>query len=152
VELSLPNTCEINNTFYFTGPARSKALPFFHAMTGCDTVSSFGSKRKKSAFETWNACSEATTGFLAAARGDLEEALPIPERYVVALYDRASDSTDVNDYRRRLFTRKGRQLEAIPPTKDALLQHCRRAAYQAGFVGGQCTLAVQSLPDPADWG
>jgi len=71
VELSLLNTCEINNPVYFTGPARSKALPFFHAITGCDTVSSFGSKGKKSAFGTWNACSEATTGFLAAARDDL---------------------------------------------------------------------------------
>lgn len=33
------------------GENMSKALPFFHAMTGCDTVFSFSGKRKKTADE-----------------------------------------------------------------------------------------------------
>ena len=33
---------------------RCFALPFFHAYTGCDTVSSFGGRGKKKAVETWN--------------------------------------------------------------------------------------------------
>lgn len=35
------------------GP-RSKALPFFHAFTGCDTVSAFVGKGKKTAWQAWN--------------------------------------------------------------------------------------------------
>lgn len=31
------------------GPSKSTALPVFHAYTGCDTVSSFSTKGKKSA-------------------------------------------------------------------------------------------------------
>ena len=29
------------------------ALPFFHAFTGCDTVSSFHGKGKRKAWDTW---------------------------------------------------------------------------------------------------
>ena len=35
------------------GSEKSKALPMFHAFTGCDTVSSFAGKGKKTAFDTW---------------------------------------------------------------------------------------------------
>ena len=41
---------EIANTL---GPNRCRALPFFHAFTGCDTVSSFGGWGKKTAWEKW---------------------------------------------------------------------------------------------------
>lgn len=36
------------------GPSKVKALPLFHAFTGCDTTSCFAGKGKKSAWETWN--------------------------------------------------------------------------------------------------
>ena len=32
-----------------TGPEKASELPFFHALTGCDTVSAFRGKGKKSA-------------------------------------------------------------------------------------------------------
>jgi len=53
------------------------------------------------------------------------------ERYVVLLYDRTSLSLNVNECRRNLFTKKARAVEAIPPTKDALEQHVRRAILQS---------------------
>jgi len=37
------------------GPQRSRALPLFHAFTGCDTVSSFSNIGKKTAWMTWEA-------------------------------------------------------------------------------------------------
>jgi hypothetical protein len=36
------------------GEAKSRALPVFHAMTSCDTVSAFRG-REKSAFQAWKA-------------------------------------------------------------------------------------------------
>ena len=30
-----------------------------------------------------------------------------------------------------IFTKQGRKADTIPPTEDALLQHCKRAVYQA---------------------
>ena len=35
------------------GPDISQALPMFHAYTGCDTVSSFYTRGKKTAWATW---------------------------------------------------------------------------------------------------
>ena len=46
------------------GPQVSSALPAFHAFTGCDTVSCFRGKGKKTAMETWNCFPEVTGIFL----------------------------------------------------------------------------------------
>ena len=43
------------------GPDKSKALPVFHAYTGCDTVSFFNTRGKKTAWQTWKACEEVTS-------------------------------------------------------------------------------------------
>ena len=37
----------------------------FHAFTGCDTVSSFGGRGKKTAWETWKAYEDVTPVFSA---------------------------------------------------------------------------------------
>ena len=46
--------------------------------------------------------------------------------------NRTSSKTSVNDARKQLFAQKGRALDAIPPTRAALVEHAKRAAYQAG--------------------
>ena len=47
------------------GPDKCRGLPAFHAFTGCDTVSSFGGRSKKTARETWKVCDEVTSTFCA---------------------------------------------------------------------------------------
>ena len=42
-------------------------------------------------------------------------------------------------------------METIPPTQDAFLQHCRRAAYQAG-IWSTSDRAHQELPSPEGYG
>jgi len=42
-------------------PQVSSALPFFHAFTGCDTVSCFYGKGKKTAMDTWKCFPAVTT-------------------------------------------------------------------------------------------
>ena len=44
-------------------PRKAIALPFFHAFTGCDTVSYFHSKGKKSCWKVWHVMDEATEAF-----------------------------------------------------------------------------------------
>ena len=51
------------------GPSKSQALPMFHAYTGCDTVSSFATRGKKSAWDTWRVFEEATATFLVLSTG-----------------------------------------------------------------------------------
>ena len=46
------------------GPKKSRALPMFHAVTGCDTVSSFAGRGKKTAWTIWAVLPELTYAFL----------------------------------------------------------------------------------------
>ena len=46
------------------GVAKSRALPVFHAITGCDTVSAFKGKGKKSAWQVRQAYEEITDTFV----------------------------------------------------------------------------------------
>ena len=60
--------------------------------------------------------------------------LPIIERLIVITYHRWSSESSVNGERLVLFTEKGRDIENIPPTQDALAQHVLRVGYEAGHV------------------
>jgi hypothetical protein len=73
------------------------------------------------------------------------------ERFVVLMYDRTSEGTEVNDARKHLVTQKSRTLENIPPTLAALTQHIKRTCYQANCLN-QALLTNPEIPEPSDWG
>ena len=81
----------------------------------------------------------------------LQDVMPVLERFVVLMYDRSSICMNVNDARKELFAHKGRSIESIPPTADALFQHSKRSVYQSGYCWGQCPVFVPELPSPSDW-
>lgn len=137
------------------GPDKSKALPMFHAYTGCDTISSFAHKGKRTAWGIWKAYNEATDAFLAlsdAPPNVPDETFAILERFTVLLYNRTSSLQDINEARHELFVKKGRGMEDLPPTKDALQQHTKRAVYQAGHIWEQSLNIAPYIPSPGDWG
>ena len=119
------------------GPDNCRGLPAFHAFTGCDTVSSLGDRSKKTAWETWKVCDEATATCCALGAtltpSIVDDSLDTLEHFVVLLYDRTSNHEHVNDACKQLFTHKGRAINALPPTREALGQHITRTAYQAGY-------------------
>ncbi|KAG7156429.1 hypothetical protein Hamer_G006188, partial [Homarus americanus] len=95
----------------------------FHALTGCDTVSAFAGHSKKAAWATRNAFPEVTTAFLSLASTTSElpdGVLSTLERFIVLFYYRTSTCCDVNVLRKKLFSRKSRSLEDLPPTRAAL--------------------------------
>ena len=61
---------------------------------------------------------------------------------MILLYDSTSNLECVNQARMQLFTQKGRSIEGIPPTKAALIQHTKRATYQAGYCWSQVMIAA----------
>ena len=128
----------------------------FHAFTGCDTVSFFGGKGKKTAWNTWKAYKEVTPAFCALAAKPspqtIQEWLGLLERFVILLYDRSSSQECVNQARKQLFTQKGRAIENLPPTHAALTEHIKRAAYQAGYCWAQMAIKAPELPSPNEWG
>ena len=138
------------------GPDKCQALPFFHAFTGCDTVSCFGGRGKKTAWETWKSDGGVTAAFCALSATPnpttIDACIGPLERFGVLLYDRTSSLEQVNDVRKQLFTQNGRAIDALPPTRGALIEHAKRAAYQAGYCWGQMMVAAPELPSPSEWG
>jgi len=109
------------------GPDKAQALPMFHALTGCDTVSCFARHGKKRAWTAWTAFSALTQALvdLSTAPNDVDEdAMQTIERFVILLYDRTSTSTDVDKVRYKLFA-KNSNVQLIPPTSAAFKQHVR---------------------------
>ena len=136
------------------GPEKSLALPMFHALTGCDTVSAFVGHGKKTAWAVWNSFPDLTRALLELAHAPAkieEQCLHVIERFVILLYDRTSTSTDVNKARKKLFA-KTSSVGKIPPSHAALVQHVKRAAFQGGHIWGQVLCPDPMLPSPDSWG
>ncbi|KAJ8414100.1 hypothetical protein AAFF_G00066980 [Aldrovandia affinis] len=81
-----------------------------------------------------------------------DEDLKTLEKFVVMMYDRSSTAEGVDDARLDMFAWKQRPYEAIPPTRSALKQHVKRAAYQAGCIWSQSTVRQPETQTPANWG
>ena len=78
-------------------------LLVFHEFTGCDTVSSFKSIGKKTAWERWNAFPDVTDAFADLSTGpeDIDsETQQLLERFGILMYDRTSAATSVNQLRK----------------------------------------------------
>lgn len=75
------------------GPDKARALPIFHAITGCDTVSFFAGRGKKTAWDVWISNDEVTAVFrhLITSPDEIpDDHLAVLERFVVLLYERTS--------------------------------------------------------------
>ena len=51
------------------------------------------------------------------------------EWFTILLYNRTSSKVNIDEACQEVFTMKGRAMDAIPPTRLALLQHIKRAVY-----------------------
>ena len=58
----------------------------------------------------------------------------------------------MNQARKQLFSKKGRAIDGVPPTQAALIQHTKRAAFQAGHCWAQMMTPAPELPSPSEWG
>jgi hypothetical protein len=86
------------------GP-RARALSF----SGCDTVSAFTWKGKKSCWKVWNVFPDTTEVFSRLSNpidNVGSDCLDIIEAFIVLMYDRYSSTADENEDRFDLFARK----------------------------------------------
>lgn len=135
-------------------PEISRNLISFHSITGCDTVSTFCGIGKKTAWKVWMSFREIDGVWHQLCTGTSEiddKCHDLLQRFVILLYDQASDLQSINDCRRVLFTRKNRAIENIPPTADALTQHIKRATLQAR-IWNNSLIAQYTIPSPSNWG
>ena len=77
----------------------------FHALTGCETVSSFAGHGKKTTWAVWNLLPELTEALLKLScapefiPGDVLHTI---ERFVILVYDRTSTCTDIDKAHKKL--------------------------------------------------
>ena len=147
----------INDIIHGLGKDKAEALPAFHAFTGCDCVSSFFGRGKRTAWEAWRCFPEVTRAFQQIMNKPFSqitedsEQFKLLEHFTVLMYDKASNLDLVNECRRVLFCQKGKSMENIPPSQAALLEHSRRAIYQAG-IWATADQTQEDLPSPETWG
>ena len=139
------------------GLQRCQALPFFHAFTGCDVVSSMMGIGKKTAWNAWVNFPEATTTFTAITQDPASLTLDSLlmrrlKRLTVLMYSKNCAAQSVNEARKLMFTQGLKSLDSIPPTQNALFQHVKRALHTAGFVWKQSLSRITEIPNPSDWG
>ena len=155
---ALEKTCDILKHIKFRpawGQKCQRVSHFFMPLQDVTQHRHLLVKERRSAWTTWMSCMEATQVFSALASVPdtiSDEWMSTIERFVILMYDRTSTKVNVNDARMQLFCQKGRVFEAIPPTQAALLQHTKRAVYQAGHCWGQTLLVRPHLPSPSEWG
>ena len=121
----------INAICHALGKRKSISLPISHCFTGCDTTSAFWGKGEKSAWESYP---EVTQAFIYMATHP-HTPLTVESQYfwnlehfTVVVYDKTSCLVSVDEVQKELFCQKNRNMENIPPTQDALLQHCKHVA------------------------
>lgn len=131
-------------------PSICSALIGLHVFTGCDSITSFYGKGKKKPYSTavdhepfLTAFSELGTEFTLKPT-----LMPLLEGYVCRLYGHGT--SDVNHVRYKIFcTSKSEQ--SMPPTRDALEQHCLRANYQAA-IHRRAMVQFINAPSPVGHG
>jgi 5'-3' exonuclease len=109
------------------GPPKANALPLFHALTGCDTVSGFAGRGKKTAWSTWRSFPDLADVLLQLTTdsNDLpESSLDTIDRFVILLYDRTNTFSQLDEARRKLFLRRRSPLR-LPPISGAIRQHVK---------------------------
>ena len=137
------------------GSEMCKALPGFHAYTGCDTVSAFVGRGKKTAWNAWKAFPPVTTAFISLSTPLLslsDSVFQNLERFTCLIYSASTEQRSVDMLRKELFTIGNKRLESLPPTGEALRQHALRAAYQSGHIWEQSHEIDPVYPSPEVWG
>jgi hypothetical protein len=106
------------------GEARSKSLPVFHALSGCDTTSAFFGRSKASAWKAWELYPEITPTLEFLADHPFHE-LSLSsehfkriERFTVIMYDKLSPVTSINKARMEIFCKSTNiDMTRLPPTQ-----------------------------------
>ena len=113
---------DINTICFTLGESKSRALPVFHAFTGCDCTSQFCGIGKMTAWRAWH-LSQVTPALEHIAAHPFQhlsvssEKFQMLERFTVIMYDQSSPLISVNETRMMLFSKRNRDLDHIPPTQ-----------------------------------
>ena len=131
-----------------------QGLPFFHAFSGCDSLSSFYNHGKCKLWDKWEEFPESellTSTFIQLSTKPMtisNDNVDILEKYISYVYfseyNSCLDELRMKDFEFSVHD----SFRLHPPSRSGLVQHIKRAAIQAGWVDYQCKENTV-LPDPS---
>lgn len=133
------------------GEEMTEALMGVHAFSGCDTVSSFAGKGKKTHYELIKQNKDCRTAMqmLGTSFECSDELMARVQQYTCLLY--GGTGHDVNKLRFKLFINRSGASQAMPPCKDSLAEHIKRSNYVAAIWKSAMT-SIINAPSPTEHG
>ena len=107
---------------------KRKSLLAFHAITSCDTTSKFYGVGKASAWKVFKNAPDLLK-HLEEESQISADVLVKAEAFVCKLYNPGTQEVEINKERAAAFRKSKKDLDALPPTPDALILHTKRANY-----------------------
>ena len=126
-----------------------KALPAFHALTGCDSTSALQGIGKTTALKILledNQFQQQLSHF-GVEPAVSNESLVSSEAFICSLYSCGGRLTKADEVRYFLFYQKNKKSEELPPTSESLCHHIKRANFQT-HIWNKALVAMQNLPSP----
>ena len=136
------------------GKEMSDALPALHVVSGCDSTSSVNGIGKQRMYKVVKSADR-----FKAALVQMEDTFNLDMDHFPALQEMIAQCysikgcDSINDARYRKFCTKAKVSEPhkLPPTKDELLLHCKRANYVTCIWKSALT-AIVNPPHPSGYG
>jgi hypothetical protein len=131
-----------------------RVLPGAHALSGCNTTSSFFGNGKTLVYKILKDAASDFQDLDNLGDRDKDVAISCSSRFVARLYDKkffASSHHNINKLRVKLATGQDASLVRLPPSEAALRQHILRASFQTKVWHSSC-LAKPPLPSPMEYG
>ena len=130
-----------------------EALVGVHAWTGCDSVSSFSGKGKVIAVNLIRKNEQFRDTFVLLGQqwSVSDELFDAIQEFTCSMYCRNTKAKGVNELRYDIFCAKKGDVSSgqLPPCKDALLQHTKRANYQAA-IWRRSLQNTPDIPEPTE--
>ena len=132
---------------------------FFHAFTGCDTVSSFYRIGKAKFWDVWQSKVKAGSKDLTNIFKRLSNTptdITLDDfnglcQFVYEAYGLTKQTIFKSQRTNQLVTTPNINLRILVPSPSGILQQIKRACLQAGYVWKLSVMEV-NLPDPIEWG
>ena len=142
-----PRAVDVNALVGTLGHEVCRSLVGLHSITGTDTTSAFSGKGKQAGFHLvqTDALARKTMTLIGDKWNVTEELQTLYEMFVIHLYGLKIQSIDEARY--VLFCTKNHLSQQLPPTRDALRNHVKRANYQAA-IWKHALKAKADIPSP----
>jgi hypothetical protein len=130
-----------------------RVLPGAHALSGCNTTSSFFGNGKRLVYKILKDAASDFHDLDNLGDPDKDVAISCSSRFVARLCDQksfASSHHNINKLRVKLPTVRDASLVRLPPSEAALRQHILRASFQTKVWHTSC-LAKPPIPSPMEY-